>query len=108
MLDPNQIDLTDPDVRSNPYPLFARLRSEAPVCRLHVGRWLEIWVLTRYDDVVSVLKDERFTRDFRKVRRADVQVLRLLGPINRHMLNRDPPDHTRLRALVQKAFTARF
>jgi cytochrome P450 PksS len=102
------IDLTDPWVQADPYPVFDRLRTEAPVCRLRVGRWLHFWMITRYDDVVSVLKDERFTHDFRKVRRADVQIVRLLGPLTRHMLNRDPPDHTRLRVLVQKAFTPRF
>ena len=108
MLDPARVDLTDPRVRADPYPLYARLRAEAPVCPIRVGRWLDFWMLTRYEDVVAALKDERFTHDLRKVHRADVQVLRLFGPLNRHMLNRDPPDHPRLRALVLKAFTARF
>lgn len=107
MVDRLDIDLTDPSVRADPYPLYARLREQAPVCRMRVGV-LDFWMLTRYDDVVAALRDERLTHDFRKVPRADVQVLRLLGPLNRHMLNSDPPDHTRLRALVHKAFTARF
>jgi cytochrome P450 PksS len=102
------IDLMEPAVRADPHALFARLREQAPVCRIRVGRWLDFWMLTRYDDVVAALKDERLTHDLRKVPRVDVQVLRLFGPLNRHMLNSDPPDHTRLRALVHKAFTARF
>ncbi len=103
-----EIDLADPQFRVDPYPLYARLRAEAPVCLARAGFFGRAWLITRYDDVASALRDERLTKDFRKVRRLEVQLLRMFGPLNRHMLNVDQPDHTRLRALVQKAFTARL
>ncbi|MCI0354141.1 MAG: cytochrome P450 [Acidobacteria bacterium] len=108
MFDAAAIDLTDPQFRIDPYPTYARLRVEAPVCRARAGFFGRAWLITRYDDVAAALRDERFTKDLRKVRRPEVQVLRLFGALNRHMLNADPPDHTRLRALVQKVFTTRF
>ena len=113
MFDTADIDLTDRQLRSDPYPLYARLRKEAPVCRVRAGRLFDFWLITRYDDVVAALRDERLSKDPRKVqttsRRAkEIWVLRLGGPSARHMLARDEPDHARLRGLVQKAFTARF
>jgi cytochrome P450 PksS len=102
------IDLTSAEFRTDPYPLYARLRAEAPVCRVRAGLFGRAWLITRYHDVAAALKDERFTKDFRKVRRPEAQVVRLFGVLNRHMLSLDQPDHTRLRGLVQKAFTPRF
>ena len=95
-----------PEVIADPYPLYHRLRAEDPVHLSPLG----LWVLTRYDDVVMVLRDPRFGRggygDFVRARfgesdRADQPGFAL------SMLFRDPPDHTRLRALVNKAFTPR-
>ncbi|MGH9532272.1 MAG: cytochrome P450 family protein [Terriglobales bacterium] len=105
---PPEIDLTDPQFIIDPYPIYARLREQAPVGRVRAGFFGRAWLITRYDDVAAALRDERFTKDFRKVGRPEAQLLRMFGPLNRHMLNVDQPDHTRLRALVQKAFTARF
>lgn len=113
MFDAAVVDLTDRQVRADPYPLYARLRKEAPVCRVRAGSLFDFWLITRYDDVVAALRDERLSKDPRKVqttsRRAkEIRILRLGGPSARHMLARDEPDHARLRGLVQKAFTARF
>ena len=63
------------------------------------------WLVTRYDDVVATLKDERLLKQWDPVTK---WLNRFAGSISRHMLNRDPPDHTRLRTLVQKAFTAKL
>ena len=68
------------------------------------------WLVTRYDDVVSVLKDDRFVKEKRKVMSPE-QAARepwipgIFRPLEQHMLDMDPPDHTRLRGLVHKAFT---
>jgi cytochrome P450 len=92
-----------PEFHSDPYPFYRRLREEDPVHHSALG----IWVLTRYDDVVTVLRDPRFGREGM----AELMEARLGVPARpantRDMLFRDPPDHTRLRALVSRAFTPR-
>jgi pimeloyl-[acyl-carrier protein] synthase len=85
-----------PEFHANPYPFYHRLRAAEPVHRTPMG----LWVLTRYDDVVSVLKDPRFGREG-----FDQILANVYGAGARSMLFRDPPDHTRLRGLVSQAFT---
>lgn len=94
-------DLAKPQFKANPYPFYARLRAEAPICSARFLRQ-PTWLITRYDDVVMVLKDERFVKDWLPRTR---WLHRISGPVTRHMLNKDAPDHTRLRTLVHKAFT---
>lgn len=111
MFDPTEINLGDPEFKSDPYPAYRRLREEAPLCRVRFGRWFRSWLVTRYQDVVTSLKDERFTKDPQRAKRTgargqEMRLLRITAPISRNLLTLDPPDHTRLRALVQKAFTA--
>ena len=98
-------DLASPQFKANPYPFYARLRAEAPVYRTKLANQ-QVSLVTRYDDVLMVLKDERFAKDWlAKMPWA----LRLVGgPLYHNMLNMDPPDHTRLRTLVHKAFTPRL
>lgn len=98
-------DLASPDFKANPYPFYARLRAEAPVFPTKVlGR--QAWLVTRYDDVLQVLKDDRFANDWSP--KMPWLLLRFARPMTRGMLNQDPPDHTRLRTLVSKAFTPRL
>jgi len=99
-------DLADPRFKANPYPFYARLRAEAPVYRVKLPFWGAVCLVTRYDDVLQVIKDERFANDWSP--RMPWLLLRFARPLTRGMLNRDPPDHTRLRNLVQKAFTSRL
>lgn len=95
----------DPDVRADPYPLYHRLREADPVHKSFVG----FWILSRYEDVTGVLHDARHSSDERNVTGyqgpAEPTVFQEL--FYRLMLFRDEPDHTRLRGLVQKAFTRR-
>ena len=95
------VDLARPNFKANPYPLYARLRTEAPVCPTRLLR-RPTWLVTRYADVFAVLKDERLMKDWWPVTR---WLHRFGGAITQHMLNQDGPDHTRLRTLVHKAFT---
>jgi cytochrome P450 PksS len=95
------VDLARPNFKANPYPLYARLRAEAPVCPTRLLRQ-PTWLITRYTDVFAVLKDERFVKDWLPRTR---WLHRFGGAITQHMLNQDGPDHTRLRTLVHKAFT---
>jgi len=92
----------DPEFLEDPYPTYHRLRSEDPVHHNPLG----FWVLTRYEDVVAVLRDPRFVKE----PIAAFVAARFGAPvpaIGLSMLDRDPPDHTRLRGLVSKAFTPR-
>jgi len=92
-----------PEFIADPYPFYRRLREEDPVHRSGFG----FWVLTRYDDVVTLLRDPRFGRDrYQPLLRARFGE-EGGGGISGSMLFRDPPDHTRLRGLVNKAFTPR-
>jgi cytochrome P450 PksS len=81
------------------------LRSEAPVYRTHIAFGLQGWLVTRYDDVLRVLKEECFANDWSEKMPF---LLRRAKPLTRHLLHSDAPDHTRLRTLVQKAFTPRL
>ena len=94
-------DLARPRFKADPYPFYARLRAEDPVCGTTFMRQ-RAWLVARYADVFTVMKDERFVKDWPPT---TGWLNRLTGPIARHMLNKDAPDHTRLRALVHKAFT---
>ena len=98
--EPVQFSPLLPEVIENPYPLYHRLRAEDPVHQSPMG----MWVLTRYDDVALILRDPRFgRRGFQ-----DLITTRFgHSGLSRSMLLQDPPDHTRLRALVSRAFTPR-
>ena len=99
-------DLTSKQFRQDPYPIYDRLREMAPVCRVRTGRGKFAWLVTRYDDVAAALKDTRFTKDRQSLPAAKQPwVPAVFRPLAKNMLDTDPPDHTRLRALVQKAFT---
>ena len=93
----------DAEFIENPYPTYHRLRAADPVHHSPMG----FWVLTRYEDVVATLRDPRFAKEAIATfvaARFGVDVPPGLGL---SMLDRDPPDHTRLRGLVSKAFTPR-
>jgi cytochrome P450 len=60
-------DLASPRFKANPYPFYARLRADAPVYRITLAYWAPVWLVTRYDDALTVLKDERFAQRIRPV-----------------------------------------
>ena len=94
-------ELAKPEFKANPYPFYARLRAEHPVCRTKIFNQ-PAWLVFRYDDVFMVLKDPRLLKDWRPRTK---WLHRLSGSTIGHMLNQDGADHTRLRNLVHKAFT---
>jgi cytochrome P450 len=99
----------DPAFIANPYPAFRKLRETTPVWRSPFGRTF----LTRYEDASLLLRDRRLGKDYTEPE----ALIRRFGPtalqepavveLSHMMLMRDPPDHTRLRGLVAKVFTAR-
>jgi hypothetical protein len=97
--------LLDPEVLADPYPLYARLRSEDPV---HWDPFLHAWVVTRYADVVHVLNTFSAART-PTPEHLQAMGLPELGPIAevmvRQMLFLDAPSHTRIRKLAAQAFT---
>jgi cytochrome P450 len=101
-------DLRVPEIRDDPYPHYARLREEEPVHRGALGELM----LTRYADVAFSLTDPRFSNDVR-ITELFRQRMAMLGEKAAEldstfsMIGMDPPDHTRLRRLVQKGFTPR-
>ncbi len=113
MLMPLEIDLYTPEMLRNPHPALARLRAEAPLYHVpHREMGSLPWLLTRYDDSIALLNDDRFTKDMTRIPgRENARsggMMQAAASINRHMLTVDPPDHTRLRALIHKAFTPRM
>ena len=104
-----RLDLASPAFKADPHPTYARLRDEAPVFRASIGWRRQAWLVARYADVAALLRDPRFAKDPLNVRGgAGPWIPPFLRPLTRNMLDLDAPDHTRLRALVQKAFTPRL
>ncbi|HEV3367145.1 MAG TPA: cytochrome P450 [Acidimicrobiales bacterium] len=105
-------DPFDPTWASDPFPLYADLRQRAPIHRNDLG----FWVVARHADCLAVLRDRRASSDslnvavermpegFRTPIAEDDPVAAAMLEM-RPFLFRDPPDHTRLRGLVSKAFT---
>ena len=56
-------NIASPEFKANPYPFYARLRAESPVFRVELPTRQPAWLVTRYDDVAALLKDERFAKD---------------------------------------------
>ena len=106
-------DLSSPQFNADPYPFYARLRAEAPVYRTMLPHKQVAWLVTRYEDVLGILKDERFVKDRLSAVPSEENgkmpwVSGVFKPLASNMLDADEPDHTRLRALVRKAFTPRL
>ncbi|MGY1623850.1 cytochrome P450 [Geodermatophilus sp. SYSU D00965] len=99
---------------ADPHAVFATLREDRPVARARTPIGLPVWLVTRYDDARAALADPRLSKD--GARFAQVLDSSPVPPerrtvfareLTRHMLSSDPPDHTRLRKLVGRAFTVR-
>lgn len=108
-----QPDLLSDEFFQNPYPVYDELRRRDPV---HWSEQLGAWIITRYADVVDMFRDtENFSnagRQLERLERLPEPVKAKLGSLLQFyrcggLINADPPDHTRLRRLLQRAFTPR-
>ena len=110
------VDLTayGPGFITDPYPFLAELRERGPVHRVRLFDGSEAWLVLGYAEARAALADPRLRKDWQA---ADPRLRKeVMGPgdgprprptVGRHMLASDPPDHTRLRTFVSKAFTPR-
>ncbi|RPK40722.1 Cytochrome P450 107B1 [Streptomyces sp. ADI92-24] len=91
------------DFTANPYPYYAKMRAEGPVHTVRTDDFDRVWFVVGYDEGRAVLADQRFGKDWRTLPGQTGAG----NPINANMLEMDAPDHTRLRKLVAREFTAR-
>lgn len=99
---------------TDPHTVYRRLRQQAPVARAVMPRGLQVWLVTRYEQARAALADPRLSKDtagaqelFARHAPESSGSPAFAESLAAHMLNSDPPDHTRLRTLVNKAFTSR-
>jgi cytochrome P450 len=91
----------------HPYDVYRRLRDTAPVHRIAGPDGTPAWIVTRYDDVRAALADPRLSLDKRHATAGTYKGFSLPSALDANLLNMDPPDHTRVRRLVGRAFTTR-
>ncbi|GII59775.1 cytochrome P450 [Planotetraspora thailandica] len=93
----------------DPHGVYAALRAEGPVRTAMLYRGLQVWLVSRYAEAKALLADPRLSKDGARALELfpEGTAGALASSLSAHMLTSDPPDHTRLRTLVNKAFTAR-
>jgi cytochrome P450 len=100
-------ELYTDEFAADPYPAFAKLREDSPVCPVSSPRF-DSFLITRFDDAKAALNDPRLSKDLYG---PEQHFLRIFGPnseaINKNMLNSDPPEHSRLRRITSRAFAPR-
>ncbi|MFC5723822.1 cytochrome P450 [Streptomyces gamaensis] len=117
---PGEPNVMDPALLTDPFTGYGALREQGPVVR---GRFLDdtpVWFVTRFEDVRQVLRDQRFANNQSFARGSSdgesptARTMKMLGMpdhlqkyLDGSILNMDAPDHTRIRRLVSRAFTAR-
>ena len=102
-----QVPLDEDSYYQDPQGFFARLRESRPVAPVRMPAYGRAWVVTRYEDVRSVLTDPRMAKDVHRWPGGGRSRPSEATGVYAHMLHADPPDHTRLRRLVQKPFASR-
>jgi len=110
---PDTVNIRQPGIQGEPVPLLRTAAAESPVHRVTLPTRETAWLITRYDDVAAVLKDERFVKDTANALTPEQAARqpwfrKIFKSLKRNLLNQDPPVHTRLRALVNKTFTPRL
>ncbi|MBV8957974.1 MAG: cytochrome P450, partial [Actinobacteria bacterium] len=106
----SDVDLSTPDsfVPGVPFDMFEVLRREAPVYRHPGHRGPDFWAVTKYSDVIQVSRDSATFSSAARTALFEEPDAETLSSLQLMMLNMDPPQHTKLRLLVNKGFTPRM
>ncbi|PFD95722.1 cytochrome P450 [Bacillus cereus] len=109
----SESQLSSPIFKQEAYDIYKELREFHPVYPLSSGGQSQSWLITRYEDAISLLKDTKLMKNIENVFSDKEEIDAPISLENRellrnHMLNSDPPDHNRLRSLAQKAFTPKM
>lgn len=109
----SESQISSPVFKQEAYDIYKELREFHPVYPLSSGKKGQSWLITRYEDATSLLKDAKLMKNienaFNNEEEVDVPIsLENRELLRNHMLNSDPPDHNRLRSLAQKAFTPKM
>ncbi|MBA2678679.1 MAG: cytochrome P450 [Ktedonobacteraceae bacterium] len=103
-----------PAFAENPFPAFTQMRAAGavvPIPAPFVGGEQQVWLVTRLEEAVQVLKDRQFTVDMSTINEESASQQAMHGPghlLGQSMISVDEPDHRRLRGLVSKAFTPKY
>lgn len=105
-----KVDFTDPEFIKNPFPVYAYMREKAPIKKVNFGNGQAFWMVTKYEDAIQIFKSPSFVKDLRKLKPQDDVDSNMNNSMlfSHHLLNMDPPEHTKMKRLVQKAFTPKL
>ena len=106
------INLASAQFKEDAYEIYKDSRKKQPILFVNQVEIGKEWLITRYEDALPLLKDNRLKKDWTNVFSQDIKNMYLSvdnsDHLTTHMLNSDPPNHSRLRSLVQKAFTPKM
>jgi len=97
------------EYKANPYAFYEELRRDRPVYKTLLPNGTEVYVVSRYEDVLAGLKDSRLIKDISKVRgKSFLEMIGIGRMRGKNMLRADPPEHGRLRSLANEAFKPKY
>ncbi|HFJ9508572.1 TPA: cytochrome P450 [Bacillus pacificus] len=106
------INLASAQFKEDAYEIYKESRKKQPILFVNQVEIGKEWLITRYEDALPLLKDNRLKKDWKNVFSQDTKNMYLSvdnsDHLTTHMLNSDPPNHSRLRSLVQKALTPKM
>ncbi|MEC2916223.1 cytochrome P450 [Bacillus cereus] len=106
------INLASAQFKEDAYEIYKESRKKQPILFVNQVEIGKEWLITRYEDALPLLKDNRLKKGWTNVFSQDIKNMYLSvdnsDHLTTHMLNSDPPNHSRLRSLVQKAFTPKM
>ncbi|BCU83088.1 polyketide biosynthesis cytochrome P450 PksS [Polycladomyces abyssicola] len=104
------LDFFSPEFKSNAWKVYRELRERGAIHRIRMPWDEPAWLIVRYDEAQAALTEKRLLKNVKLFQGKEIlrRLTKELQIFVHHMLSSDPPDHTRLRNLVQQAFTPRM